>query len=1056
MEHAIDQLEPAIMAPVAVQTAAPPPLPDMRTMLRPGDGAQQWLPRIVRNGLVGIAVYEAAYILFSIIANQLNLPAAVFFHGSIALLCIAAFIVTVLPPVLPYWRLWAFSISAASIVLLARIAAIDGSSEPLSLMTVLFILAAGALVPWSPRWQGALTVVALLAMAVASSRAAAPFPRLGFEWIAILTAAAVSHLSALHAAQIRAEMARQRQTIADSQRRLLNLTIEREAAVVAHELERRRFAESEAILHRIVAAFPDRLAINSVADGRFLLANNPTWEGGYTSTDLMGGSPLDLGIWANPAQFQMFARRFAKYGRVDSMEVSIRRKDGTVGPYLISASRVEIAGKSCAISVIRDITELKKAEIELRRAREELAHQMKALQASERTFRRVFSGNIDCMTIVSMPEGIYLDVNDEFERSTGYAREEAIGHHFSEFNFFADPKQMADYAAAIARDGEVRNMELTFRRTDGTTFPCLVSAAFMELHGQPACLTVTRDITELKRTERELIAAREAAVSASEAKSTFLSSMSHEIRTPMNAILGMTELLADTPLNEEQRRYVNTILGNGNALLELINGILDLAKVESGRLSLESQEFDLRDAVERALETLALRAHEKGLDLTARFAGEVPAHVTGDPFRLRQILINLIGNAIKFTDRGQVTVSVEPDASGMLKFSVADTGIGIPTSKLAGLFQDFSQADPSITRKYGGSGLGLAIVARLVGLMGGQTSVQSEDGKGSIFSFTARLETAESGSSSSAAASGAKLPGMRILVADDNSDTGTTLTGMLALEGADVTQADSGRSALVAIEHARDAGAPFDAVLIDGTMPDIGGYEIAGQISKKPRYHETLVIMLTTDTLTKESARLREIGVSDYVVKPVKQSELISALVHSREHKASGADASVGAAAAPSAVPEAQAPAAAPLRILIADDSPDNRNLIRAYLRQMPYSIVEAQNGLDAITEFAAHEFDVVLMDIRMPVMDGYEAARRIRQFEADAGRNRTPIIALTASVLDDAVHRTFEAGCDAHVSKPVKKATLLEAIRIAAHGHLRADSCGASELAKEAQCQTA
>ncbi|MGH7814902.1 MAG: response regulator [Candidatus Binataceae bacterium] len=1042
-----------------LETPAPasPALADIRTLLRTGSGAQHGMPRIVRNGLVAIAVFEAMHILFDLGRYDYTLPGVVVFHGGIALVCIAAFIVTVLPPTLPHWRGWAFSISAISIVLLARFAALDGSSEPLALMTVLFILGASALVPWSPRWQAALTAIALIAMALAAKGTAAPLPRLGFEWIAIIAAAAISHLSAIHGAQVRAEMEQQRQALADSHRHLLEMVIERKQIAAAHELERRRLAESEEILHRFVEAFPDRLAVTNLADGRFILANHPTWAGGYSREDLLGGTATALGIWADPAQFRRFAQQFGESGRVDSMEVAIRRKDGSVAPYLISASKVEIGGKSCAISVTRDISQLKHTEEELRGAREELAHQMNALRLSEATFRRVFSANIDCMTIVAMPEGIYLDVNGEFERSTGYRREEVIGRHFSEFNFFADPDRMAAYAGAIVRDGEVRNMELTFRRKDGTEYPCLVSAALMELRGRTACLTVTRDITELKRTQHELIAAREAAISASESKSAFLSSMSHEIRTPLSAILGMTDLLAETSLDDEQRRYANTIIGNGNALLELINGILDLAKVESGRLHLETVAFDLRETVEHALDTLALRAHEKNLELMAHFAPEVPALVAGDPFRLRQVLVNLAGNAIKFTDSGQVLLSIEPDAPGMLKFSVADTGIGIPADKIPALFNAFTQADTSTTRKYGGSGLGLAIVARLIALMGGETTVQSRPGQGSTFSFTARLAPADAAAANPAPAAGdANLRGMRVLLADDNPVNRSILAEILAQAGAEVTQAESGAAVLAALERAREINAPFRTALIDGRMPDMAGYEIAKNLVSSPHCREVLVMMLTTDALTKEVARLRAIGVANYLVKPVKRSELLSALARTLEPQVSGAEASADAAAVPPASPGAPAPAAAPLRILLVDDSPDNRALIRAYLRRMPYAIVEAENGLDATEKFAAQSFDLVLMDIRMPIMDGYDAARRIREFEAQTARPRTPIIALTASVLDDAVHRTFEAGCDAHVSKPVKKATLLEAIRIATHAGGAPDHYRNGAIATEASCQTA
>ena len=535
---------------------------------------------------------------------------------------------------------------------------------------------------------------------------------------------------------------------------------------------------------------------------------------------------------------------------------------------------------------------------------------------------------------------------------------------------------------------------------------------------------IARDIVELKRSETELIATREAALAASRAKSEFLSSMSHEIRTPMNAVLGMADVLAETELNNEQSRYLNTIINNGTALLELINGILDLAKVESGRISLESVPFSPREVVERALETLTIRAYEKRLELVAQIDSAVPELVLGDPFRLRQILINLIGNAVKFTESGHVIVilQADPAAAGLLRVEVRDTGVGIPEDKLDSLFEPFNQADSSTSRRYGGTGLGLAIVARLVALMGGTTAVESRPGIGSVFRFSARFALP-----ANPVPHEEPLPDLlnrRILVADDNDANREAVRLLLSERGAAVTVANSGTNALELIRRAAREWTPFDAMVVDSSMPDLDGYQIAQQASHA---HARFVIMLPSGNLRAEILQLEPLGIANYVLKPVKRNELLTVVA-----AAMGQGAATTPALARSSVDYKHADALSGgycLRILFADDSADNRALIKAYMKNTPHLIEFAENGKEAISKFVASRYNLVFMDIQMPIVDGYTAVEEIRRWENYMRHRPTPIVALTAFADTEAIRRTKEAGCNFHVSKPLKKAALLETI---------------------------
>jgi signal transduction histidine kinase/DNA-binding response OmpR family regulator len=527
---------------------------------------------------------------------------------------------------------------------------------------------------------------------------------------------------------------------------------------------------------------------------------------------------------------------------------------------------------------------------------------------------------------------------------------------------------------------------------------------------------------QVQRQTRELAIARDQALEASRVKSDFLASMSHEIRTPLNAIIGMAELLSETTLTADQDKYVTVFRRAGEALLSLVNDILDLSKIEAGQLVLEEVEFDLREIIEHAVEIYALKCSDKGIELAAHIATDIPLRLIGDPGRLRQIVLNLIGNAIKFTERGEIVVRVTRESSDgsadRLLFAVSDTGIGIPEHKLESIFASFTQADSSTTRKYGGTGLGLTISKRLVELMGGRIWVQSVIGRGSTFHFTLPLAVAEAQETPRPPAP-VELGGLRVLVIDDNATNRLILEEVLTSHGALVTTADGADAGLDAFERARGRGESFDLILTDCRMPDKDGFDVAQSIKSAGGKVNT-VMMLTSENLGSDVARVREIGIGGYLVKPVKWAELFEAI-----NRALGQSAVAPA-------PASEAPRAMARRsnaILLVEDTSDNRLLIKAYLKKEPYEIDEAENGEIAVEMFKSREYGLVLMDVQMPVMDGHQATRLIREWEREQGRPATPIIALTAHAIKEDMEKSLRAGCTAHLTKPIKKTTLLQVI---------------------------
>ncbi|MFN2598295.1 MAG: response regulator, partial [Pyrinomonadaceae bacterium] len=744
---------------------------------------------------------------------------------------------------------------------------------------------------------------------------------------------------------------------------------------------------------------------------------------GFTGRVLRTGRPLLL---TRELQKGMCERgEVEKIGSASAswLGVPLRTPAGVIGALVVQHYEDEGAHTERDLELLASVGDQIALAIERKQAEEQLGTKEMLLAESQR-IARIGTFELDLTTGE-------VKWSDEMWRIFGLERRP--GFTFAEYLQRVHPDDLGEVKSILKRTKLEHVFHPYHHRIllpDGTarvvtTIGNLINGA----DGLPAkAIGIHQDVTEQKQMEEELRQARDAALESARLKSEFLANMSHEIRTPMNGVIGMTGLLLDTPLGPEQREFAETIRSCGDALLTIINDILDFSKIEAGKLQFETLDFDLSAAVEGAVELLAERAHGKRIELASLVHSDVPTLLRGDPGRLRQVLTNLAGNAIKFTERGEVVVRAERESEAddgvLVRFSVSDTGIGIGEAERRNLFQPFTQADGSTTRKYGGTGLGLAISKQLVELMGGRIGVESEPGKGSTFWFTARFEKQRRWPAPAAGPAARGLEGLRALVVDDKATNRKILAHQLGSWGVACEEAESGARGLEMLREASARGAAFDLALLDLMMPGMDGFDLARAVKSDAEIAAVPLVMLTAFGRRGDGARAGEAGVAAYLTKPVRQSQLFDSLCEVMGR--TGATPARAPRPTP-AVKEWAEHAPSNKLILIAEDNAVNQKVAARQLRKLGYRSDAVANGREAVEALGRIAYDLVLMDCQMPDMDGYEATAEIRRRES--GARRTPVVAMTANALEGDRERCLAAGMDDYVSKPVRPEDLARAL---------------------------
>ena len=817
------------------------------------------------------------------------------------------------------------------------------------------------------------------------------------------------------------------------------------------------------LLHTLMDHLPDVIFIKDPS-GRFLMANPALVRlyGATTSDELIGKSDADFVPAEVAAHFAQDDRQVMASATplVDREESNV---DADGHPLWMLTSKIPLRdpdGKIIGlVGIGRNITRQKVAEQHARRQAMEagLLHQSTTLARETDTLEVLLKGIIGIVcrltpwslghaylpretdgSLALVPTGIWNSDDSrpavELQNVTQSPAEISALDIPLMILESRQPQWISDIAAELQGSRRGVMDQLAIRSACG--FPVVIQDelvavleffSYERLDRDDGLMMIFRSVgeqigrvIERRRAEDALRTARDAASAASQAKSDFLANVSHEIRTPMNGIIGMTELLMDTELSEVQLEYLKIVQVSGETLLELINDILDFSKIEAGKMELDQTPFEIREVLGDTMKSLGLRAHNKGLELAFSVAADVPEILIGDASRLRQIIVNLVGNAVKFTSSGEVVLTVEAgtqsDVRVNVHFAVSDTGIGIPASKLDEIFTAFHQADTSTTRRFGGTGLGLAISKRLVQLMGGVIQCESTLGQGSTFRFTANMQVGAS-ARPSGYVNAVVVTDTRVLIVDDNATNRRILLEMLRNWGMKPEVSDSADAALTLLLEAAVRGIPFRMVLTDVNMPDADGFEFTRRLRSLPLLRQTPVVMLTSGDRTGDSAKRKELRVAGNLLKPVKQSELFDLIVNVLGVNATEKE--------PVLIPaESVGQPARSLRILLAEDNLMNQKLATGLLAKFGHAVRIANNGEEAVAAYVADRFDVVLMDVQMPLMDGFAATGAIREYEKLTGL-RTPIVAMTAHAMKGDRERCLDAGMDDYLAKPIRSKLL-------------------------------
>jgi PAS domain S-box-containing protein len=643
------------------------------------------------------------------------------------------------------------------------------------------------------------------------------------------------------------------------------------------------------------------------------------------------------------------------------------------------------------------------------------------LESTEQSYRQLVESVQVILWRRNIQSSVFTFVNREAEALLGYPLENWLTQpNFWTEHIHPEDRALAESSCAAAASArQTAEFEHRMTTADGETLWLRSSVRVMAGGGRTNELVgMMINITARKR-------AQEAAESANRAKSEFLANMSHEIRTPMNGVIGMAELVLDTELTREQREHLEILKTSADALLDIINEILDFSKIEAGKLDLDLIDFNLRDILETTAKALSLAAHAKGIEITCEVQPEVPELIVADPTRLRQIIVNLIGNAIKFTERGEVAVTVTIDSAEdenfKLHFAVRDTGLGIPLEKQKSIFEAFSQVDSSTTRKFGGTGLGLTISSRLVGLMGGKIWVESEPGKGSTFHFTAQAQASNRQSADSNKIEQERLREVRVLVVDDNSTNRRILGDTLKRWGMTLQLETSAVAGLRALQEAHGQGLPFQLVLTDMQMPEMDGFSFVEKIRENPKVADVTVLMLSSGRFQGDVARGKELGVAYQLSKPVARAELLVSIQQALGKLEVTQSSTL---ITPSSLRE-PGPG---VRILLAEDNKVNQRVAVRMLEKNGHRVIVAGTGYEVLAVLEREEFDLILMDVQMPEMGGLEATVAIRKKEESTGRH-VPIVAMTAGAMQGDHEKCLAAGMDGYISKPVRSQELIEMV---------------------------